>query len=269
MVRGSKNILKFEREFPQAQVVRLEANFRSTGAILRSADRLIAHNRQRKAKSLTTDNVEGEPVQLLSFTDEMTEADGIACRIQDLVTAGGRKFSDFAVFYRVNALSRQLELALLRHRVPFQVAAGVAFYDRTEIKDLLCYLRLVYNPADRAAFLRVVNTPLRGLGKTSQQRLVTWAQRQRLNYIEAASRAGEVPKLSKRAVKSFQAFAGLISDLSLADAGSVQNLLSTIIEKNQLYEALGREWLRTGPGPPRQRSGTGDRRPAIRRVHGG
>jgi ATP-dependent DNA helicase UvrD/PcrA len=249
--RGARieNILRFEREFPQAKVVRLEANFRSTAAILRSADRLIAHNKQRKAKSLITDNPEGEPVQLLCYPDESYEADGIAARIQDLVAGGGLTYADVAVFYRVNALSRQLELSLARHRVPFQVAAGVAFYDRAEIRDMLCYLRLVYNPADRTAFLRVVNTPLRGLGQTSQQRLVNWAQQQRLNFIEAATRAGEVPKLSKRAVRGFQAFARLISDLSLADAGSVQNLLTMIIEKT----GYTRPWEGSGSEQDQQR----------------
>lgn len=231
--RGARiaNILRFEQDYPDAKVVRLEDNFRSTQAILRSADALIAHNKQRKDKRLVTQNPEGEPVQLLRFSDSHLEADGIARQIREAVDDGVRNYTDFAIFYRVNALSRQLENALMRHRVPFQVAAGVAFFDRAEIKDMLGYLRLVYNPADRTAFLRVVNKPLRGLGKTSQDRLVAWATREGIDFIEASKRASEVPKLSKRAINSFRKFAEMIEDFSLADAGSVENLLTSIIER--------------------------------------
>src|SRR5690606_8239850 len=132
-----------------------------------------------------TPNAEGEPVELLVFPDSRSEADGIARSIQTAIEQQDRTASDFAIFYRVNALSRQLELALRRHRVPYQVAAGVAFYDRAEIKDLLAYLRLIYNPLDRSAFVRVVNTPLRGLGKTSQDRLARWADREGISLLDA------------------------------------------------------------------------------------
>ncbi len=231
--RGARiaNILRFEQDYPEACVVRLEDNFRSTPSILRSADALIGHNTRRKPKQLITANPDGPPVELLMFADGFMEADGLARRIRAAVDSGERSCNDFAIFYRVNALSRQLELALLRHRVPFQIASGVAFYDRAEIKDLICYLRLVYNPADRSAFLRVVNTPLRGLGQTSQNRLMAWADREGLTGLEACRRAGEVPKLSKRAVAGFRAFANLVEDLSLASAGSVENLITSIIER--------------------------------------
>jgi DNA helicase-2/ATP-dependent DNA helicase PcrA len=231
--RGARieNILRFERDYPHARIVRLEENFRSTKAILRSADRLIAHNRQRKAKSLITDNDEGTPVELLCYANESAEAEGIAARIEQLVKAGERTCRDFAVFFRVNALSRHLELSLLRRGIPYQVAAGVAFYERAEIKDVLAYLRLVYNPADRAAFLRVVNSPLRGLGETSQRRLAKWADEHRLTLTEAARRAKDVPGLPKRAVQGFRAFAELIDGFSLADSGSVSALLTRILDK--------------------------------------
>ena len=231
--RGARieNILRFERDYPQARIVRLEENFRSTKAILRSADRLIGHNRQRKAKSLITDNDEGTPVELLCYDNESAEAEGIAARIEQFVKSGDRTCRDFAVFFRVNALSRHLELSLLRRGVPYQVAAGVAFYERAEIKDVLAYLRLVYNPADRAAFLRVVNSPLRGLGETSQRRIAKWADEHRLTLLEAARRAKEIPGLSKRAVQGFRAFAEMIDGFSLADSGSVSALLTRILDK--------------------------------------
>ncbi|MFO1096549.1 MAG: 3'-5' exonuclease [Planctomycetaceae bacterium] len=185
-------------------MVRLEENFRSTQAIVRSADQLIGHNRRRKAKRLITSNPEGEPVTLLCFLNESHEADRIAERIQQLADAG-RDWSDFAVFMQVNALSRQLERAT-RRRIPYQVAAGAAFFDRVEIKDLLAYLRLVQNPADRSAFTRIVNTPARQLG-ASQQRLLKWADEQGVTPLEAAGRAKEVPNSLARAVAAFRAFA--------------------------------------------------------------
>lgn len=250
--RGAQieNILRFERDYPDARVIRLEENFRSTGAIVRSADRLIAHNRRRKAKRLVTSNPEGEPVRLLCFLDEAREAEGIAERIQQLADEG-RSWSDFAVFMRVNALSRQVERALTRRQIPYQVAAGAAFFDRTEIKDLLAYLRLVENPADRAAFSRVVNTPARGLGATSQRRLLTWADEHGLTPLAAAERAHEVPQLSKRAVAAFRAFAALLAEFSLADAGSVARLLERIVERT---------------GYVRQLEGTADERD-LERLH--
>jgi DNA helicase-2/ATP-dependent DNA helicase PcrA len=231
--RGARlaNILRFERDFPEARVVRLEDNFRSTRAILRSADALIAHNTQRKQKRLVAQNEEGAPVEVLTYPDSAQEAAGIARRIEQAVGTGQRRYADFAVFYRVNALSRQLEWAMLRRRIPFFVAAGAAFYDRAEIRDLLAYLRLLSNPADRSAFLRVVNTPLRGLGKTSQQRLTAWADQTGVTDLEAARRAHEIAGLSARAVAGFQRFASLIGEGSLADAGSVAGLLAWLIER--------------------------------------
>ncbi|MCH7688805.1 MAG: ATP-binding domain-containing protein, partial [Planctomycetes bacterium] len=229
--RGAQidNILRFERDYPNAVVVRLEQNFRSTKQILRAADSLIVHNVHRKAKSLVTENPEGEPIRLPLFEDGRQEADCIAAEIRSMVESGERTYSDFALFYRVNALSRELEQALARHRVPFQVASGVAFYQRAEVKDMLAYLRLVHNPADRTAFLRIVNTPRRSIGKTTQSRLAEWADAQGLTLLEAAAQAEEHPNFSKRSVKALQAFADFITEFSLADSGSVEALLQTII----------------------------------------
>jgi DNA helicase-2/ATP-dependent DNA helicase PcrA len=237
--RGARieNILRFEREFPGAKVLRLEENFRSTNAILRSADRLIGHNSRRKAKRLFSQLGEGEPVRLWQYPTGEHEADGIARLIKKAVADEGRRFDEFAVVYRINALSRLLELAFLRHRVPFQVAAGFAFYERAEIKDLIAYLRLIYNPADRSAFLRVVNTPLRGLGQTSQNRLSKWADDEGQTLLEAAAQPDKVPKLSKQAKAGFKRFAAMISEFSLADAGSVAGLLERVVSTTRLTAA--------------------------------
>ncbi|MCG6158484.1 ATP-dependent helicase [Rubinisphaera margarita] len=231
--RGAKidNILRFEKDYSDAKVYKLEQNFRSTKLILGAADSLIAHNRLRKAKELTTENPDGEPVELLRFPDSPSEADSLARHIRQMVDSGERKWSDFAIFYRVNSISRQLELALSRHHVPYQVAAGVAFYQRAEVRDLIGYLDLVNNPANRTAFMRVVNTPLRGIGKTSQHRLTSFADDKGISYIDAALRADEVPKMPKRAAASLKAFARMMQGFSVADSGSVAQLIEDIVDK--------------------------------------
>lgn len=239
--RGAKidNILRFEKDFEDAKVIKLEQNFRSTKLILAAADSLITHNRLRKAKELTTDNDEGEPVELLHFPDSGTEADSIARHIRHLVEEEGRDWSDFAIFYRVNSLSRQLELALGRHHVPYQVAAGVAFYQRAEVRDVLQYLELINNPRNRPAFMRVVNTPLRGIGKTSQNRLMSYAEQHNMSYLEAAAEADKVPKMSKRAAASLKAFSRMMSGFSLANSGSVANLIEDVVTQTDYCK----QWL--------------------------
>eukprot|EP00913_Durusdinium_trenchii_P005631 g5249.t1 len=237
--RGARidNILRFEQDFPNASTVRLEQNFRSTGRILKAADELIANNIHRKAKSLTTDNANGEPVKLLLFDDERSEADSIAVAIQHAVENEGFAWSDFAIFYRVNALSREVERALMRHRVPFQVAAGVAFFDRVEIKDMLAYLRLINNPQDETAFRRIVNTPRRGIGGTTVGRIAQWAAAENISLLEAASRASEIPTLSKRSATMAKRFAELIGELSEIAGETVETMVRTVVHKTGYIRA--------------------------------
>ncbi len=229
--RGAQieNILRFERDFPEVSVIRLEDNFRSTPEILRTADALIAHNRRRKAKSLRTGNAAGPPVELRTYLDGRREADAIAEEIRGLVTEGRRRWSDFAIFYRVNALSRSLETALARARVPYQVAGGVAFYERSEVKDLLAYLRIVENPRDRVAFLRAVNNPPRGIGKASLEKFVRWADERSVPLLESASRAASGTGLPKRAGAALVQFAHLIEQLAAKSTGPVAELLNDIL----------------------------------------
>lgn len=229
--RGAEigNILQFERDFPEARVVRLEENYRSTQAICRAADALIAHNQRRKAKALYTRNAEGTPVEPLFFDDQHLEAEGIATTIRQVGQTENRPWSHFAIFFRVNALSRAVELALGRHRIPYQVAAGLAFYERAEVKDLLAYLRLIHNPADRAAFQRVVNTPLRGIGKTTVNKLVGWADQQRISPLEASRNAGRFPGITKRAATGLAKFAEIIDRLSQTPYGGVGPLFDDLL----------------------------------------
>lgn len=238
--RGAEigNILRFEEDFPDASVVRLEQNYRSTKSILRVADALITHNLRRKQKGLFTDNPSGADVEALRFADEKREAEGIAQTIWRLSQDEERPWSHFALLYRVNALSRTLETALRQHGIPYQVAAGVSFYERAEVKDMLGYLRLVYNPSERPAFLRVVNTPLRGIGKSSVERLSEWAAEQGLNLLEAAHRATEVPELKARAANALKRFADLIHELQNDPGPGVEGLLRLIIERTGYTQVL-------------------------------
>ena len=223
------NILRFESDFPRARVVRLEQNYRSSKQILRAADSLIVHNKRRKAKALSTDNAEGTPVEFQINATPHHEAESIARQILELVEADRRKLSDFAVCYRVNALSRELEHAFARNRIAFQVAAGVAFYERAEIKDILAYLRLIQNSRDVAAFRRIVNTPRRDIGNKTVARITEWASANRVDLLAAARRAGECPQLSRRAVAALQAFAALIDDLAQTSGDCVADLIRAVI----------------------------------------
>jgi DNA helicase II / ATP-dependent DNA helicase PcrA len=227
-----QNILKFERHYPNSSIIRLEQNFRSTGLILAAADKLIAHNKMRKPKSLITDNEDGQPVRLHQFTDAKAEADGIATAISKYCKESGASFSDCAIVYRVNSMSRELELAFTRHRIPFQVAAGVAFYDRAEIKDVLCYLKLVDNPANQVAFQRIVNKPARGIGKKTQNAVLNWAEEHNLNMMDAARNADQIPAIKQNAAFKLKAFVRMMDAFSLANSGSVSDLLKTIVDKS-------------------------------------
>jgi len=249
--RGARidNILRFERDFPNATTVRLEQNFRSTKQILDAADRLIANNLKRKEKSLLTDNPEGDPVECLLFFDGIHEADEIARHIREAVESGERRWSDFALFYRVNALSRELERALQRHNIPYAVAAGLAFYERSEIKDVLAYLRLILNADDETAFRRVVNTPRRGIGKTTLARLSEWARSQEMSLFEAASRCEECDVLSKRAAGALKRFVELIGSLSLASFDGVAELLNAALVQTD----YGAEWRHSESEQDQQR----------------
>ncbi|NDH06107.1 ATP-dependent DNA helicase, partial [bacterium] len=176
--RGSdiRNILDFERDFPNATVLTLGENYRSSRPILNAADHLIKNNTQRKPKPLVAVREGGAPVTVVTFENGAEEADGIARVIQKEVQSGKRTFRDFAVFVRMNALTRGLENAFSRHRVPYQIVKGLAFFDRKEIRDVLSYLRLLVNPQDNISFLRAVNEPARGIGKVSLDHLASYAE---------------------------------------------------------------------------------------------
>lgn len=184
------NILNFERDFPGATVVKLEQNYRSTGNILDAANEVIMKNTQRTDKKLWTSSGAGAPVQVHGVYDEAEEARQVADRISAQVTIGARRYDEFAVLYRTNAQSYTLERAFLQLRVPYQIVGGVRFYDRKEIKDVVAYLKLLYQPNDRMSFSRIANIPTRGIGATSLERFLTWQPDSGHDIIDALIAVG-------------------------------------------------------------------------------
>jgi len=232
-----ENILGFERDYPKVRVIRLEQNYRSTKNILRVADQLISRNRRRKEKKLFTDNDTGAPVQLITYGSYRDESDQIASQIASQVAQGRRRPSDFAIFYRVNSLSRSLEHALSQQGVPYQIVSGLEFYKRKEIKDILAYLQTINNPRDDIALKRVINTPTRGIGKTTIERLTEHARRYGISLLEAARESGMIEKLNKRAAVAVAKFVSLFDRLVLVATGPLEELLGHVLTETS-YRTL-------------------------------
>lgn len=193
------NILNFERDFPGTNVIKLEQNYRSTSAILDAANNVISKNQQRTDKKLWTELGAGAPVQVHATYDENEEASLVADRVASQVMIGARGYGDFAVLYRTNAQSYTLERALRLRRVPYQLVGGVRFYDRKEIKDVIAYLRLVYQPNDRMSFSRIVNVPTRGVGATSLEKFLTWQASSGMDIIAALNNVEQTSSVTARA----------------------------------------------------------------------
>ncbi len=233
-----RNILEFERDYPAATVVKLERNYRSTANILGTADRLIARNTRRKPKQLVTDAEPGSPVRIVLDGDSREEADRIAAEIADEIMAGRRTAGDFGILFRTNALSRSLEVALRSCGVPYQLVRGLEFFKRREIRDIVAWLRLLKNPRDDEAFLRVVNVPPRGIGKTSLDRLGSWAADHGLSLLEAAAAAAEVNGVSKRAaVVAGDLRCGCMRSSRSWPAGPVAALVNAVLDRSG-YRAM-------------------------------
>jgi DNA helicase-2/ATP-dependent DNA helicase PcrA len=208
-----RNILEFERDYPDARVVKLEQNYRSTAQILDAAGNVVRNNAGRKPKTLWTSNPPGEKVRYHMAPDEHGEAAFTAAEIERLHSEG-RVYSDAAVFYRTHAQSRVLEEQLIRLAMPYKVFGGTRFYDRAEIKDIMAYLRLLVNPRDEASLRRVINVPARGIGKTTVSALDEYALRNGVSMVDALRDAEHVPGLSPRAVKSLAGFLEMMTRLT-------------------------------------------------------
>jgi len=238
-----RNILDFEKDFKEAEVVKLEQNYRSTQTILSAANALIERNREGLRKELWTEEEGGELVQLSELGDEHEEARWVAAEIERLGEEHGVERSDVAVFYRTNAMSRVLEDTLNRFDVPYQVIGGTKFYERAEIKDAVAYLSLLVNPADLVSFQRVVNSPRRGIGNTTQGKLASHANTTGLPIWEAIERVEEVPGLSGKAIKNVGRFYEIMATLRerAAEEGPVATLLETVLNESGYLEALAAE----------------------------
>jgi len=233
-----QNILGFERDYPGAKVYRLEANYRSTAAILKVANALIEKNEQRLEKTLRPVKPEGEPVRLYRAPDHREEAAFVAREVARL--ARERGLNDFAVLYRTNAQSRVLEEAFRRINLPARIVGGVGFYERREIKDVLAYARLAVNQSDDVAFRRVINVPARGVGQTSIEKLSRYAEESGLSLLAAARKAGEV--LASRQAAAVAGFVAMIDTLrEAAENSGPESFLRLVLAETGYSDMLRRQ----------------------------
>ena len=235
-----RNILDFEHEFPDAKVIKLEQNYRSTGNILNAANSVIANNRGRKEKSLWTENGEGELIRLRQFDTAFDEADFIGEDIKSAVRQGG-SYNDSAVLYRTNAQSRLLEEKFIAMNIPYKIVGGVNFYARREIKDLLAYLKTIDNGRDDVAVRRIINVPKRGIGLTTINRIQESATERGIGFYEALLAPGLIAGVGRSATK-LDSFAALIEYFkTFAEEMNITDLLQEVIEKTGYIESLENE----------------------------
>lgn len=228
-----RNILRFEKDYPKATIIKLEQNYRSTKHILDAAHSVISKNSERSDKKLWTSETGGSPVQIVAVPSERVESETAMRRIQNAVQIGGRGYNDFAVLYRTNAQSRTVEEACLHYGIPYRIVGGLRFYDRKEVKDVIAYLRLIFQPEDRVSFERIVNVPTRGLGAKSLANFFGWQMARGFGLQQALERADECSDLTLKAKNALQELAGVITDVralsqEVAAAGLIDSLLRKI-----------------------------------------
>lgn len=233
-----QNILDFEKDYPDARVVLLEENYRSTKKILQAANEVIQHNRHRRPKKLWTQNADGEQIVYYRANDERDEAVFVASTISNMCLELGKSFKDFAVLYRTNAQSRTIEEALLKSNIPYTMVGGTKFYSRKEIRDVIAYLTVVANPSDNLSFERIVNEPKRGVGPGTLDKLRQFAYGQGQSLLEAASSLEQSP-LKGKAAQAMLALASLLSDLRAdLDQLSITALAEALLEKTGYLDML-------------------------------
>ena len=235
-----RNILVFENDWPDATIVKLEENFRSTPNILGVADNLIAKNRNRKQKTLISTRPRSQDIVVAVFEDENDEAQGVVRQVKQM-TEQGVSLNDIAVFYRVNAQSRALEEAFISNKIMYQVVRGVEFYRRKEIRDLLAYLKILVNPDDEVALLRIINTPARGIGKTTIDRVRANASQNNISFFEALRKAEDIESLSKAAQARLAAFVNMLEQFEKDTTGPVAPLAQRVFVESGLEQSLKEE----------------------------
>ena len=207
------NILSFERDFPEAKVVKLEQNYRSTRTVIEAATHVIKNNTQRKDKTLFTENQQGDPILIREEANEYDEARFVVKEIETLMNESDVSYPDIAIFYRTNAQSRVIEDQLRSRGVPYKIVGGLKFYERMEIKDVIAYMKLVVNPTDDIAFKRIINVPARGIGKTSVDRIEEFSATRSTSMIEGAALAVDHRELNPAATRKVRDFLGLVQNL--------------------------------------------------------
>ena len=207
-----RNILEFEKDFKDAKIITLEQNYRSTKVILDASNQLIVKNSQRKEKNLFTEKQHGDDIEVREHESDIDEAKWVARTIRYLVEQEGYSLDEIAVFYRTNAQSRNFENAFREYKVPYRLVGTVSFYNRQEVKDILCYARMLINPNDDISLLRIINTPTRGLGKTAQERLLAYAQANHISLYGALKAAQSVPNLTPQARRAAIEFVKMVEN---------------------------------------------------------
>lgn len=237
-----RNILDFERDFPEAKVVKLEENYRSSKNIVSAASSVVKHNTERKDKTLFTQNPAGDLIQVREERTEYDEAKYVVKTIQSFILQGDGTYADYAIFYRTNAQSRVLEEQLRTHSIPYQIVGGVRFYERMEIKDILSYMKLSVNPNDDMAFKRIVNVPTRGIGKTTVDRLEELSITHKLNMLEATKKAIDEREFNAGTTNKLRNFVNLMSELQLnSTEHSLVDYYQIVLEKTQYLQKLKSE----------------------------
>ncbi len=232
-----RNIINFERDWPNAVVVKLEENFRSTPNILTVADNLIVHNQNRKEKKLVPTKQAAKDAVISVFEDEAEEARAVAQQVKEL-TGEGVSLRDIAVFYRVNAQSRLLEEAFIQNKIPYQIVRGLEFYNRKEIRDILAYLKVLVNPNDEVALLRIINTPARGIGKTTIDRVRAYAGLNNRSFFDALKEAESIDSLSQAAKAKIAGFVNMLEGFKKDITGEVAPLAECVFIESGLEKSL-------------------------------
>jgi DNA helicase II / ATP-dependent DNA helicase PcrA len=234
-----RNIVEFEQDYPDAKVILLEQNYRSTQNILAAANAVVSQNRSRKPKNLWSDAGAGPPIVGYVADNEHDEAAFVAEEVDRLADADEATPGEVAVFYRTNAQSRVFEEVFIRVGLPYRVVGGVRFYERREVRDLLAYLRLIANPADEVSLRRVLNVPKRGIGDRAEEYVAAYAQRERITFAQALARPASVPGMAARSASAIEGFNALIDGLrELAETGPVAELAEAILDRTGYIEAL-------------------------------
>lgn len=234
-----RNILNFEKDYPKATIIKLEQNYRSTKAILDAAHAVITKNQQRSDKQLWTDAGEGKPVQIMQVANERAESEAIIRRVKNAVDARFRNYKDFAVLYRTNAQSRSIEETLIRYGVPYRIVGGQRFYDRKEIKDVMSYLRLIYQPQDRVSFERIVNVPTRGIGTKSLQNFYTYLSAKGWTLSKGLEEVGGCSELTAKARAGLLELGDILTSLrQLMDETTLTGLLESLLRRINYFQYL-------------------------------